>query len=111
MAYAIIETGGKQLWVEPGLYYDLNTIKANPGDDVLFERVLLIKNNDELLVGTPCVKQAKIHATILRHIRGKKVLVYKMKPKKGTRRKQGHRQNMTRVMVNSIHVNDTVIKK
>jgi large subunit ribosomal protein L21 len=110
MTYAIIEASGKQLWIELGCFYDLNKIEAEPGDSVFFERVLLINETNQLHIGTPCILNAKIHATILRHLRGKKVIVYKMKPKKGTRIKKGHRQDLTRLFINSIHLGDNVIQ-
>lgn len=111
MLYAIIEASGKQLWIEPGFFYDLNRIDANPGDSVFFERVLLVKNHEDVLIGNPCLSKVKVEATVLRHLRAKKILVYKMKPKKGTRLKQGHRQDLTRIMVNSIHINNQIITK
>lgn len=109
MSYAIIEAGGKQLWVESGSFYDLNRIKADPGDSVIFERILLINNNNEIHIGKPCISNAQIEATVLRHLRGKKVIVYKMRPKKGTRIKKGHRQELTRLIIKSIKINNQII--
>nr|YP_010330130.1 ribosomal protein L21 [Porphyridium aerugineum]UNJ17846.1 ribosomal protein L21 [Porphyridium aerugineum] len=109
MTYAIIEASGKQLWVEPGSFYDLNKIEADPGDSVFFERVLLINDLNEIHIGKPCIADAKIQATVLRHLRGKKVIVYKMRPKKGTRIKKGHRQELTRLVIKSINIGNKVI--
>jgi large subunit ribosomal protein L21 len=100
--YAIIEAGGKQFWVEPGKFYDFNHLNLNPGDKIILLRVLLVNNNGDVIVGRPCIEKAHIEATVLGHIRNKKVTVYKMRPKKKTRKKQGHRDNLTRVLVNSI---------
>jgi len=105
MTYAIIATGGKQLRVEPGRYYDIELLHNDEGEDLTLEQVLLINHEGEIHVGQPLVTGATIEATILRHYRGKKVIVYKMRPKKKTRKKRGHRQEITRLLVNSIALN------
>ncbi|MEA5421191.1 50S ribosomal protein L21 [Spirulina sp. CCNP1310] len=105
MTYAIIATGGKQLRVEPGRYYDIELLHNDEGEDLTLEQVLLINHEGEIHVGQPLVTGATIEATILRHYRGKKVIVYKMRPKKKTRKKRGHRQEITRLLVNSISLN------
>nr|YP_010338197.1 ribosomal protein L21 [Erythrolobus coxiae]UNJ17782.1 ribosomal protein L21 [Erythrolobus coxiae] len=110
MIYAIVEASGKQLWIEPGQFYDINKIHAEPGDKIVFKRVLLINDNNEVHIGKPCIEEAQINATILRHLRGKKLIVYKMKPKKGTRLKKGHRQELTRLMIDSIELGSKTIK-
>ncbi len=104
MNYAIIEASGKQFWVEPGRFYDLNHLNLNPGDKISLVRVLLINNDGNVTVGKPCLENASVEATVLGHIRNKKVTVYKMRPKKKTRKKQGHRDNLTRIIVNSISI-------
>jgi large subunit ribosomal protein L21 len=109
MAYAIIETGGKQLRVEPGRFYDIELLAAEPDSDYQIDRVLLIHNEDEINVGQPFIQGATVEGKILQHRRGRKVLVYKMKPKKKTRKKRGHRQEITRFLVNSITFNGNVI--
>lgn len=105
MTYAIIATGGKQLRVEPGRYYDIELLHNDEGEDLTLEQILLINHEGEIHVGQPLVAGATIEATILRHYRGKKVIVYKMRPKKKTRKKRGHRQEITRLLVNSISLN------
>jgi large subunit ribosomal protein L21 len=102
MNYAIVEASGRQFWVEPGQFYDFNYLKLNPGDKIALTRVLLVNENGNITVGKPCLQNTKIEATILGHIRSKKVTVYKMRPKKKTRKKQGHRNNLTRVLVDKI---------
>ena len=97
MKYAIIEISGRQFWVEIGKYYDLNRIPAELGKEIILNRVLLVNNNGEILVGNPYLKKVKIKGKILEHLRGRKTIVYKMRPKKKTRKKQGHRQELTRV--------------
>lgn len=109
MAYAIIETGGKQLRVEPGRFYDIELLPVDPQTNVTIDRVLLIHNGDEINVGQPFIQGATVEGTVLEHRRGRKILVYKMKPKKKTRKKRGHRQEITRFMINSITVNGSEI--
>ena len=109
MAYAIIETGGKQLKVEPGRFYDIELLHADAESDYTIDKVLLVNNNDEVTIGQPFIEGATVEGTIMRHFRGKKVIVYKMQPKKKTRKKRGHRQEITRFMVNSINMNGTAI--
>ncbi|MBD2254474.1 50S ribosomal protein L21 [Nostoc parmelioides] len=109
MAYAIIETGGKQVRVEPGRFYDIELLSAEPDEKVTIESVLLVQNDGEVTIGQPLVAGATVQGTVLRHLRGRKVLVYKMKPKKKTRKKRGHRQEITRLLIDSITLNGTVL--
>ncbi|ABA21139.1 LSU ribosomal protein L21P [Trichormus variabilis ATCC 29413] len=109
MAYAIIETGGKQVRVEPGRFYDIELLSAEPDEKVTIESVLLVQNDGEVTIGQPLVAGATVQGTVLRHLRGRKVLVYKMKPKKKTRKKRGHRQEITRLLIDSITFNGTVL--
>lgn len=109
MTYAIIEMSGTQLRVEPGRFYDVNRLPVEPESTISIDRVLLVKHEDNIHVGQPLVEGATIEATVMQHLRGRKVLVYKMKPKKKTRKKRGHRQELTRVMINSISLNGSVL--
>lgn len=109
MTYAIIETGGKQLRVEPGRFYDVELLPVEPEQEITLERVLLVQHNGDVHIGQPFVEGATIQATVMRHLRGRKIIVYKMRPKKKTRKKRGHRQEITRLMINSISVNGTVL--
>ncbi len=109
MAYAIIETGGKQLWVEPGRFYDIELLPVQADDDVTIDKVLLVNNDGTVQIGQPYVAGATVEGTVMRHLRGRKVIVYKMRPKKKTRKKQGHRQELTRLMINAITVNGQTI--
>lgn len=102
MTYAIIETGGKQLRVEPGRYYDIERLSEEAEAKVTFDRVLLVNDDGKVSIGTPVVDGATVEATVMQHHRGRKVIVYKMQPKKKTRRKQGHRQELTRVMIDEV---------
>lgn len=107
MTYAIIETGGKQLRVEPGRFYDVERLAAEPDAKVSIDKVLFVESEGEIQVGQPLVEGAIVEATIMRHLRGRKVIVYKMRPKKKTRKKQGHRQELTRLMIDTISLGDS----
>jgi large subunit ribosomal protein L21 len=109
MSYAIIETGGKQVRVEPGRFYDIELLPVEAEGSVIIESVLLVQNNGEVTIGRPFIEGATVEGTVMRHYRGRKVLVYKMKPKKKTRKKRGHRQEITRLMINSISINGSVV--
>jgi large subunit ribosomal protein L21 len=109
MSYAIIETGGKQLRVEPGRFYDIELLSVEPEESVTINSVLLVQHNGEVTIGQPFVEGAAVEGTVMRHFRGRKILVYKMKPKKKTRKKRGHRQEITRLMINSISMNGSAI--
>jgi large subunit ribosomal protein L21 len=109
MAYAIIETGGKQLRVEPGRFYDVERLAVDAEDSLTIDRVLFVDNDGDVSVGQPLVSGATVEATVMRHLRGRKIIVYKMRPKKKTRKKQGHRQELTRLMINSISLNGSAL--
>ncbi len=109
MTYAIVETSGKQMRVEPGRFYDVDRVAVDEKGQVILDRVLLIHHDDDIHVGQPVVSGATVEATVLQHMRGRKILVYKMKPKKKTRKKRGHRQELTRLLINSITVNGVAL--
>ena len=102
--YAIAETSGQQFWFEVDRYYDIDRLNAKEKDKITLEKVLVLKDNDSINIGKPYVKDARIELEVVSHKRDKKILVYKMRPKKKTRRKMGHRQELTRVMVKSIKI-------
>lgn len=105
MKYAIVEISGRQFWIEKGKYYDFNRIPTELGKQITLNRVLLLNNDGNVLIGKPYLESVKIKGKILEHLRGKKTIVYKMRPKKKTRKKQGHRQDLTRVLIENIIVN------
>jgi large subunit ribosomal protein L21 len=109
MTYAIIEIGGTQLWVEPGRFYDVNRLHEEVDATLSLDQVLLVHDGKEVSVGQPLVKGATVEVTVMRHLRDRKIIVYKMQPKKKTRKKRGHRQELTRFMVNSIQVNGSPV--
>ena len=102
--FAIAETSGKQFWFEVNKYYDIDRLNAKEKDKITLEKILLIKDKDAISIGKPYIKNAKIELEVVSHRRDKKIIVYKMRPKKKTRRKMGHRQELTRVMVKSISI-------
>ena len=108
--YAIAETSGQQFWFEVNRYYDIDRLNAKEKDKITLEKVLLLKDKNSITIGKPYVKDAKIELEVVSHKRDKKILVYKMRPKKKTRRKMGHRQELTRVMVKSISLGKSAPK-
>ncbi len=105
MKHAIVEISGRQFWIETGKYYDLNRIPTELGKEIILNRVLLANNDGEILIGKPYLDSVKVKGKILEHLRGRKTIVYKMRPKKKTRKKQGHRQDLTRVLIEEIKIN------
>ena len=103
-AYAIVEASGTQVWLQANRYYDLDRIHADVDATITLDNVLLVKNAKGTTLGQPYVKDASVSLKVMAHRRGPKVIVYKMRPKKKTRSKNGHRQELTRVMVESISV-------
>lgn len=101
MAYAIIRTGGKQFRAEAGQVLHVPSINKRVGEGVNFD-VLVASGDDGIKVGSPLVEGAQVAATILGHDRGEKIIVFKKKRRKQYKRKQGHRQNFTKVKIDSI---------
>jgi len=108
--YAIAETSGQQFLFEVNRYYDIDRLNAKEKDKITLEKVLLLKDKNSITIGKPYVKDAKIELEVVSHKRDKKILVYKMRPKKKTRKKMGHRQELTRVMVKSIAIGKSAPK-
>ncbi|MCA1056307.1 50S ribosomal protein L21 [Rossellomorea aquimaris] len=100
--YAIIETGGKQIRVEAGQEIYIEKLNANEGDTVTFDKVLFV-GGDDVKVGSPLVDGATVTAKVEKQGRAKKLVVFKYKPKKNYRRKQGHRQPYTKVVIDQIN--------
>ncbi|NLI61724.1 MAG: 50S ribosomal protein L21 [Clostridiales bacterium] len=100
--YAIIKTGGKQYLVREGDVLRVEKLNAEEGTEVSFDEVLAINNNESLKVGTPTIEGAKVEARVIKHGKGKKITVFKYKPKKNYRKKQGHRQPFTQVQISKI---------
>ena len=102
--HAIIETGGKQYKVAEGDTLFIEKLPVEAGEAVTFDKVLAVIDGDNITVGTPVVEGAKVDASVVKNGKGKKIIVFKYKPKKGYRRKQGHRQPYTKVTIGKISV-------
>lgn len=99
--YAIIETGGKQVRVQVGQEIYVEKLDAEDNQTVTFDQVLSVSGS-KTLVGTPYVSGARVEGKVLKHGRGKKIIVFKYKKRKDYRRKQGHRQAYTKVLIENI---------
>lgn len=103
MTYAVIQTGGKQYKVQEGEIIFVEKLNLNEGDTFTFDTVLATSKDDEFRLGAPTVEGATVSAKVLKNGKDKKIIVYKMKPKKGYRRKMGHRQPYTKVQIETIN--------
>lgn len=97
--YAVVKTGGKQYRVRPGEMIRVERLAVEPGDAVDLDQVLLITDGADVRVGNPVVTGATVRARVIGHERGDKVIVFKYKSKVRYRRKQGHRQNYTKLAI------------
>lgn len=100
--YAIADIGGKQLKVAKGQYIYAPKLEGEAGTSVEFENVLLVDRDGKVEVGTPTVKGVKVSGKILEHVKGDKVIVFKKKRRKGYQVKNGHRQQYTKIQIESI---------
>ena len=104
MKYAIVESGGKQYRAVEGSTIEVDKLDAEIGQDMNLGSVLLLVDGDEISVGSPLVGKAHVSATVVEHVKGPKIVVFRYRPKKRYRVKTGHRQQYTRLLVNSIEV-------
>ena len=100
--HAIIETGGKQYKVTEGDTLFIEKLEAEAGQAITFDKVLAILDGDKATFGAPVVEGASVAATVVKNGKGKKVLIFKYNPKKGYRKRQGHRQPYTKVQIGAI---------
>jgi large subunit ribosomal protein L21 len=100
--YAIIETGGKQYKVQAGDVIYVEKLSANAGESVTFDRVLAVSKDGALTTGAPVVSGASVTGKVEQQVKGEKIIVFKYKPKKNYKRKQGHRQPYTKVTIENI---------
>ena len=100
--YAIVEIAGQQFKVEKDKKVYVHRLPQDEGADVEFERVLLVDNEGAISVGAPIVEGAKVTATVLKHLKGDKVIVFKKKRRKGYRKKNGHRQYLSQILFNEV---------
>ena len=102
MKYAIVEDGGKQFKAVIGGTIEVDHYASEVGEEIDLENVLMIADGEDVQVGTPVVKGAKIMATVVAQVKAPKIVVFKYKAKKRVRTKQGHRQQYTRLRIDSI---------
>ncbi len=102
--YAIIEDGGRQFKVEEGQQLDIDFREVSSGDELKFDRVLAFRNDDGLTVGQPILESASVTAEVLTVTQGPKLVVQKLRRRKNSRTKTGHRQMYTRVKINKIEL-------
>lgn len=102
MAYAIIQSGGRQFRVQPGDVVDVELLEDEPGKKTVFEEVLLATDESGVKIGEPLVKGAKVTAEVVEQRKGPKLVSYKFRRRKGYHRTVGHRQKLTRVKVGEI---------
>jgi large subunit ribosomal protein L21 len=100
--YAVIQTGGKQYRVSEGDIVRVELLKKEPKQSVVFDRVLLVSKDSDLVIGMPLVKGATVEAEVIRHDRAKKVYIFKKKRTTTYQRTQGHRQGFTEVRIKGI---------
>jgi large subunit ribosomal protein L21 len=104
MKYAIVEDGGKQYKAVEGETIEVDRFPAEIGDQLDLERVLLVRDGEDVHVGKPLVDDAKVQATVVGQVKGPKVVVFKYKPRIRYRVKTGHRQKYTRLQIDSINI-------
>lgn len=100
--YAVIETGGKQYRVQEGDVLNVEKVFAEENEMITIDKVLLVSKDGEVNVGAPFVEGAKVEVKVLEQGKAKKIIVFKYKPKKDYRRKQGHRQPFTKIQIEKI---------
>ncbi|HHX27280.1 MAG TPA: 50S ribosomal protein L21 [Firmicutes bacterium] len=102
--YAIIETGGKQYRVKEGDILRVEKLPFEPGETLEFDSVLLVRDGDDVKIGSPMLSEAHVSAKVLAQGKGRKILVFKYKPKKNYRKRYGHRQPYTEIQIEKIQV-------
>ncbi len=100
--YAIVEIAGQQFKVTRGTKVYVNRLEASEGSKVEFDKVLLIDNDGTVQIGTPSVDGAKVAATVLSHLKGDKVIVFKKKRRKGYQKSNGHRQQLSQILIQGV---------
>ncbi len=100
--YAIVESGGRQYRAEEGHSFSVEKLPYEVGDQIELPNVFLLANDEDVQVGQPTVTGASVKATVIEQYRGKKIFVWKYKPKKRYRRRKGHRQSYTRLRIDEI---------
>ncbi|MDZ4165524.1 MAG: 50S ribosomal protein L21 [Smithellaceae bacterium] len=102
--YAVIKTGGKQHRVSEGEVLSVEKLVGAKGDEVVFDQVLMVSKDEDIQIGQPLVAGAQVIAEIVAQMKGPKIIVFKMKRRKGYRKKTGHRQELTRMRIKKISI-------
>ncbi|MDQ3192080.1 MAG: 50S ribosomal protein L21 [Bacteroidota bacterium] len=100
--YAIVDIAGQQFKVEKDKKFYVNRLSGDEGSKVEFDNVLLVENDGKVLVGVPAVDGGKVTATIISHLKGDKVIVFKKKRRKGYQKSNGHRQYLSQIQIEGI---------
>jgi large subunit ribosomal protein L21 len=109
--YAVVEAGGRQFELTAGRFIDVDMVAGEPEQEFVFDKVLAIINGADSVLGQPYVSGAKVTGKVINHVRSAKIVVFKYRAKKGTRKRTGHRQYHTRVFINKIELNDKVLSE
>lgn len=104
MKFVIVEQGGKQYRIAEGGTIEVDRLPNEVGETLVLEEVLLSVDDDQVTIGTPLIEGAKVQAKVLDHFKGRKILVFKYRPKQRYRVKSGHRQQYTRLLIESIEM-------
>jgi len=107
--FAIVETGGKQIKAIPGQTIQVEKLSEANDAKVSLSNVLMIVEGKDSKIGNPYLKNAKVNCRLVENLKAEKVIVYKMRPKKGTRKKQGHRQWQTKLFIDNIELDGKII--
>ncbi len=102
--YAIVDIAGQQFKVAKDQQIFVHRLQGDEGASIEFDKVLLVENDGKFTVGAPGVKNAKVSATIVSHLKGDKVIVFKKKRRKGYKKKNGHRQSFTKIQISGISI-------
>ena len=108
---AIVEIGGKQLKVEKGQTFLVNRLEKESGKKITFDKVFLIEDKGKVTLGSPLIDKVSISASIINHLKGDKVIVFKKKRRKGYKVKNGHRQYLTKIKIDNISLKKSTAKK
>ena len=109
--FAVVEISGQQFKVQKDQKLLVNRLDEKEGSKISFENVLLVDNGDELTLGTPKIDGYQVEAKVIKHLRGQKVVVFKKKRRKGYRVKNGHKQHLSEILIESISKSNNLVKK
>ena len=102
--YAVVKTGGKQYRVAPGERLEVEKLSGEVGEQVSLDQVLLVHDGEEVQIGQPLVEGARVVATVKAQFKGRKVIVFKYRPKQRYKRRKGHRQQLTRLHIDAMEL-------